>query len=131
LAEFAFVSLSLTREYSYVLLAAAILCALVRLGRTFRLAERQSLNLQRPEVRRVQIILGTFAWGGAIALIVFWALHIGEPWFWLLALVTALSGTQSLLTVAFHSPLQLLNMDRLFGVLFAGVAVLIYFMFVR
>src|SRR4029077_18936846 len=117
--------------YSYVLLVAAFAAALVRFTRNFRSAEIQSLRLQDPRVRQTQRLLGLVVLVGAAALTAFSLLHIGVRWLWMAALVAWLSGAQSLLVLVFGSPIQILRMERVFGVLFAAVAALIYLMFVR
>jgi phosphoglycerol transferase MdoB-like AlkP superfamily enzyme len=117
--------------YSYVLLVAAFGAALVRFTRNFREAEIQSIRLQEARVRHTQRLLGLVVLVGAAALTAFSLLHIGVQWLWMAALVAWLSGAQSLLVLVFGSPIQILWMERGFGVLFAGVAALIYLMFVR
>jgi hypothetical protein len=117
--------------YSYVLLVAAFAASLVRFTRNFRSAEIQSIRLQDVQVRHTQRLLGLVVLVGAAALTAFSILHIGVHWLWMAALVAWLSGGQSLLVLAFGTPQQILWMERIFGVLFAGVAALIYLMFVR
>ena len=117
--------------YSYVLLLAAFGASFVRFTRNFRSAEIQSLRLQNPQTRLTQRMLALLVLTGAAALTAMSLLHIGVSWLWVAAVVAWLSGLQSLLVLVFGKPHQLLMMERVFGVLFAGVAVLIYFMFVR
>lgn len=117
--------------YSYVLLLAAFAAALVRFTRNFKSSEIQSIRLQDPRVRQTQRLQGLVVLVGAAALTALSLLHIGVSWLWMAALVAWLSGAQSLLVLVFGSPQQILWMERVFGVLFAGVAALIYLMFVR
>ena len=117
--------------YSYVLLMAAFGASLVRFTRNFRSAEIQSLRLHDAHARRTQRMLALLVLVGAAALTAMSLLHIGVSWLWVAAAVAWLSGLQSLLVLVFGEPHQMLILERAFGVLFAGVAVLIYFMFVR
>lgn len=117
--------------YSYVLLVAAFGASLVRFTRNSREAEVQSIRLQDTRVRHTQRLLGLVVLVGAAALTAFSLLHIGVSWLWMAALVAWLSGAQSLLVLVLGAPQQILWMERVFGVLFAGVAALIYLMFVR
>ena len=117
--------------YSYVLLLAAIFASAVRFRRNFRSAETQSLRLQDPRVRHTQRLLALLVLTGAAALTAMSLLHIGVSWLWLAAAVAWLSGLQSLLVLVFGGPQQIVILERVFGVLFAGVALLLYFMFVR
>ena len=117
--------------YSYLLLVVAICAAFVRFTRNFRSAEIQSLRLQNGRARLTQRMLALLVLVGAAALTAMSLLHIGVSWLWVAAAVAWLSGLQSLLVLVFDEPHQMLIMERVFGVLFAGVAVLIYFMFVR
>lgn len=117
--------------YSYVLLVAAFGASLVRFTRNSREAEVQSIRLQDTRVRHTQRLLGLVVLVGAAALTAFSLLHIGVSWLWMAALVAWLSGAQSLLVLVLGTPQQILWMERVFGVLFAGVAALIYLMFVR
>src|SRR4051812_27950774 len=117
--------------YSYVLLLAAIFAAGIRFTRNFRSAEIQNLRLQDARVRHTQRLLALLVLTGAAALTAMSLLHIGVSWLWIAAAVAWLSGLQSLLVLVFCAPHQMLLLERVFGVLFAGVAVLIYFMFVQ
>lgn len=117
--------------YSYVLLIVAIAAAGVRFMRNFRSAEVQSIRLQDSRVRFTQRMLALLVLVGASALTAMSLLHIGVSWLWVAAAVAWLSGLQSLLVLVFGEPHQMLIMERVFGVLFGGVAVLIYLMFVR
>ncbi len=117
--------------YSYVLLVAAFGASLVRFTRNFQSAEIQSIRLEDARVRLTQRMLGLVVLVGAAALTAFSLLHLGVSWLWMAALVAWLSGAQSLLVLVFGSPQQILWMERIFGVLFAGVAALIYLFFVR
>ena len=117
--------------YSYVLLVVAIAAAGVRFTRNFRSAELQSIRLQDSRVRFTQRMLALLVLVGASALTAMSLLHIGVSWLWVAAAVAWLSGLQSLLVLVFGQPQQMLIMERVFGVLFSGVAVLIYLMFVR
>jgi threonine/homoserine/homoserine lactone efflux protein len=53
------------------------------------------------------------------------------PWLWVAAAVAWLSGLQSVLALVLRTPDQLLALERVFGVLFSGVAVAIYLVFVK
>lgn len=117
--------------YSYVLLLAAIFAAGVRFTRNSRSAEIQSLRLQDARARLTQRMLALLVLTGAAALTAMSLLHLGVSWLWIAATVAWLSGLQSLLVLIFGEPQQMLVMERIFGVLFSGVAVLIYFTFVR
>jgi hypothetical protein len=117
--------------YSYVLLVVAVAAAGVRFTRNFRSAEIQSIRLQDSRVRLTQRMLALLVLVGAAALTAMSLLHIGVSWLWVAAAVAWLSGLQSLLVLVFGEPHQMLIMERVFGVLFSGMAVLIYVMFVR
>jgi hypothetical protein len=119
------------RAYSYVLLVAAIFASGVRFTRTFRSAEIHSMRLQDPRVRLTQRLMALMVLVGAAALTAMSLLHLGVSWLWIAAAVAWLSGLQSLLVLIFGQPHQILMMERIFGVLFGGVAMLIYVMFVR
>src|SRR5438270_8072745 len=108
--------------YSYVLLMAAIFAAGVRFRRNFRSAEIQGLRLQDARVRHTQRLLALLVLTGAAALTAMSILHIGVSWLWIAAAVAWLSGLQSLLVLVFGAPQQIVIMERVFGVLFAGVA---------
>jgi hypothetical protein len=113
------------------LLVAAIFSAGVRLTRSFRSAEIQSIRLKDARVRLTQRLLALIVLVGASALTAMSLLHVGVTWLWIAAAVAWLSGLQSLLVLVFGEPQQMLVMERIFGVLFGGVAILIYMMFVR
>ena len=117
--------------YSYVLLVAAIFATGVRFTRNFRSAEVQSIRLQDARVRLTQRMLAMVVLVGAAALTAMSLLHLGVAWLWMAAAVAWLSGLQSLLVLIFSEPHQMLMLERVFGVLFGGVAILIYVMFVR
>ena len=119
------------RAYSYVLIAVALLSAGTRLRRSHSSVEAQSKRLEDARVRVNQRLQALVILAAAAALTAFSFLHIGQSWLWLAAVVAWLSGMQSLLALAFRSPKQLLALERIFGLLFLGVAVLLYFMFVR
>lgn len=119
------------RVYSYLLIAVALLSAVTRLRCGRASAEAQSARLENARVRQNQRLQAMVLVTAAAVLTAFWFLHIGAPWLWVAAVVAALSGTQSLLELVMRSPAQLLLLARMFGILFAGVALLLYFMFVR
>ena len=116
-------------SYGYILLLAATAASAVRLSRNFRSAEIQSLRLAQPEARFTQKILALVVLGGASALtaLAFLNMH----WLWIAAAVAWLSGLQSILVLVLSAPQQILILERVFGVLFAGVTVVVYLMFVR
>ena len=117
--------------YSYVLLVAAVFASGVRFSRSFRSAEIQSIRLRDPRVRLTQRLVALMVLVGAAALTAMSLLHLGVSWLWIAAVVAWLSGSQSLLVLIFGQPHQMLIMERIFGVLFGGVAVLLYLLFVR
>jgi hypothetical protein len=116
-------------NYGYVLFVVALFAAAVRLTRSRRSAESQSLRLENPRARLTQKLLALIVLVGASALSAMSTLHM--PWLWVAAAVAWLSGLQSVLALVLRSPDQLLVLERVFGVLFSGVAVAIYLVFVR
>jgi hypothetical protein len=119
------------QAYSYLLFVVAICAAFVRFTRNFRSAEIQSIRLQDGRARLTQRMLALLVLVGAAALTAMSLLHIGVSWLWLAAVVAWLSGLQSMLALVSSEPRKMLIMERVFGILFAAVAVLIYFKFVR
>jgi hypothetical protein len=116
-------------NYTYLLLAVAIFAAVVRLTRSRRSAENQSIRLEDPRARLTQKLLALLVLVGASALSALSTLHM--PWLWVAASVAWLSGLQSILGLVLRTPDQLLALERIFGVLFSGVALAIYIVFVR
>jgi hypothetical protein len=116
-------------NYGYVLFVVAVFAAGVRLTRTRRAAESQSLHLANPRARLTQKLLALIVLVGASALSAMSTLHM--PWLWVAAAVAWLSGLQSVLALVLRTPDQLLALERVFGVLFSGVAVAIYLVFVK
>src|SRR5882757_7680686 len=121
--------MSSLHNYGYVLFVVALFAAAVRLTRSRRSAESQSLRLENPRARLTQKFLALIVLVGASALSAMSTMHM--PWLWVAAAVAWLSGVQSILALLFRTPDQMLALERIFGVLFSGIAVAIYLVFVR
>jgi hypothetical protein len=116
-------------NYTYILLTVAIFAAVVRLTRSRKSAESQSIRLEDPRARLTQKLLALLVLVGASALSALSVLNM--RWLWVAAAVAWLSGLQSILGLVLRTPDQLLTLERIFGILFSGVALAIYIVFVR
>ncbi len=117
-------------NYGYLIVAMAVLAGYLRMSRANRIAATQVERRQSPYNLAVQKILASVLISAAFALAVFAVLHRERSWFWLAAVVAALSGGQALATALLPQE-RLATVIRMIGAAFIVLALVMYFMLIR
>lgn len=95
------------------------------------MAAALALRMQDPRARTIQWMVSGVWLGAAVFFTAVAAVDRQRPWLWLAAAVAFLSGTQHMLGVLVPDRVKQAVIIRIYGVLFAALALLIYLSIIR
>jgi len=119
------------RYYSWLLLAATALPALVRLARPRQFAELTSERITAASKRARHRLWGWVSLLGSAVLVPVYLLYSRQRWLLVAFVIGVLAGVEMIRNSASPETESLTRQNRLFGVAYAACALLTYFFLIR
>jgi len=122
---------NLGRFYVWFLFVVSIITALARLGLPGQFAEVMAAKLSDERKRRAQRIWGWAILAGSPLILLYGLFGHIASWMWIAAGIGVLNGLEQLLNTAYPDRASLTYLSRIFGVLQALAAILIWMLVLR